>query len=304
MNGFLQQLQFLRPGLNDLVEIVIVFLLVYRILLLIRQTRAMQMLLGVLLLAGLYLLAVILDLSLIRRILEALLQYGAIAALVVFQPEMRAALARLGQSRLVTVIGSNRQERIVDRLVEGAEQLARAGVGAILAVQRETGLREYARTGKNVEAVLSPELLGTIFAHNSPLHDGAVVIVGDTIQAAGAILPLTQHPVSDRSLGTRHRAAIGLSEETDAIVVVVSEETSRISVAHRGTLEIGVSGDRLRQRLELLLPGAGGGGTRPGGSDGLGLTWSPTNAARCRAGRVLLSPASAAAPDLPAPSRA
>ncbi len=258
MNGFLQQLQFLRPGLNDLVEIVIVFLLVYRILLLIRQTRAMQMLLGVLLLAGLYLLAVILDFSLIRRILEALLQYGAIAALVVFQPEMRAALARLGQSRLVNVIGSNRQERIVDRLVEGAEQLARAGVGAILAVQRETGLREYARTGKSVEAVLSPELLGTIFAHNSPLHDGAVVIVGDTIQAAGAILPLTQHTVSDRSLGTRHRAALGLSEETDAIVVVVSEETSRISVAYRGTLETGVSGDRLRERLELLLPGAGG----------------------------------------------
>ena len=263
MNGFLQQLQFLRPGLNDLVEIVIVFLLVYRILLLIRQTRAMQMLLGVLLLAGLYLLAVILDFSLIRRILEALLQYGAIAALVVFQPEMRAALARLGQSRLVTLIGSNRQERIVDRLVAGAEQLARAGVGAILAVQRETGLREYARTGKSINAVLSPELLGTIFAQNSPLHDGAVVIVGDTIQAAGAILPLTQHPVSDRSLGTRHRAAIGLSEETDAIVVVVSEETSRISVAYRGTLEIGVSSDRLRERLELLLPGAGAGGLGP-----------------------------------------
>ena len=134
MNGFLQQLQFLRPGWNDLIEIVIVFLLVYRLLLLIRETRAMQMLLGVLLLAGLYLLSVILDLSLIRRLIEALFQYGAIAALVVFQPEMRAALARLGQSRLVSMLGSTREARIVDRLVEGAEQLSRSGVGAILAV--------------------------------------------------------------------------------------------------------------------------------------------------------------------------
>ena len=262
MNGFLQQLQFLRPGWNDLVEIVIVFLLVYRILLLIRETRAMQMLLGVLLLAGLYLLAVILDFSLIRRLIEALLQYGAIAALVVFQPEMRAALARLGQSRLVTMMGSNREERIVDQLVEGTEQLARSGVGAILAVQRETGLREYAQTGKSVEAVLSAELLGTIFARNSPLHDGAVIIVGDTIQAAGAILPLTQNPVGDSSMGTRHRAAIGLSEETDAIVIVVSEETSRISIAHRGRIQSGVNGERLRDVLELSLPQSAPSGLR------------------------------------------
>ena len=259
MNGFLQQVQFLRPGWDDLVEIVIVFLLVYRILLLIRETRAMQMLLGVLLLAGMYLLAVVLDFSLIRRLIEALLQYGAIAALVVFQPEMRAALARLGQNRLLRILGSTREARIVDRLVESAEQLARAGVGAILAVQRETGLREYARTGRKVEAVLSAELLGTIFATSSPLHDGAVIIVGDTIHAAGAILPLTQNPVSDRSLGTRHRAAIGLSEETDAIVIVVSEETSRISIAYRGRIEIGVDGERLREMLELSLPHAAAG---------------------------------------------
>jgi len=254
MNGFFQQLQFLSPGWTDLVEIAIVSLLIYRILLLIRQTRAMQMLFGILLLAGLYLLAVILGLSLIRRLIEALLQYGAIAALVVFQPEMRAALARLGQSRLVRLLGSTRQERIVDRLVQGVEQLSQSGVGAIVAVQRETGLKEYAQTGSSVEAMLSPELLGTIFAPHSPLHDGAVIIVGDQIKAAGAILPLTQNTVRDRSLGTRHRAAIGLSEETDAIVIVVSEETSRISVAYRGSIELGVDGNRLRQLLERTLP--------------------------------------------------
>ena len=254
MNGFFQQLQLLSPGWTDLVEIAIVSLLIYRILLLIRETRAMQMLVGILLLAGLYLMAVIAGLSLIRRLIEALLQYGAIAALVVFQPEMRAALARLGQSRLVRMLGSARQERIVDRLVEGVEQLSQSGVGAIVAVQRETGLKEYAQTGSGVEAMLSAELLGTIFAPHSPLHDGAVIIVGDQIKAAGAILPLTQNPVRDRSLGTRHRAAIGLSEETDAIVIVVSEETSLISVAYRGSIELGVDGNRLRQLLESTLP--------------------------------------------------
>lgn len=254
MNGLLRQLQFLSPGWNDLVEIVIVSVLIYRILLLIRQTRAMQMLFGILLLAGLYLMAVIADFSLIRRLIEALLQYGAIAALVVFQPEMRAALARLGRSRLVGLLGSAREARLVDRLVEGVEQLSRSGVGAIVAVQRETGLREYAQTGRGVEAVVSPELLGTIFAPQSPLHDGAVIIVGDKIKAAAAILPLTQNPVRDRSLGTRHRAAIGLSEETDAVVIVVSEETSRISVAYGGGIETGVDGERLRQLLERTVP--------------------------------------------------
>ena len=167
MNGLLRQLQFLSPGWNDLVEIVIVSVLIYRILLLIRQTRVMQMLFGILLLAGLYLMAVIADFSLIRRLIEALLQYGAIAALVVFQPEMRAALARLGRSRLVGLLASAREARLVDRLVEGVEQLSQAGVGAIVAVQRETGLREYAQTGRSVEAVVSPELLSTIFAPQS-----------------------------------------------------------------------------------------------------------------------------------------
>lgn len=254
MKGFLRQLQFLSPGWNDLVEIVIVSVLIYRILLLIRQTRAMQMLFGILLLAGLYLMAVIAGFSLIRRLIEALLQYGAIAALVVFQPEMRAALARLGQSRLVRLLGPAREARLVDRLVEGVEGLSRSGVGAIVAVQRETGLREYAQTGRSVEAVLSPELLATIFAPRSPLHDGAVIVVGDKIKAAAAILPLTSNPVRDRSLGTRHRAAIGLSEETDAVVIVVSEETSLISVACRGSIEIGVDGERLRQLLERTVP--------------------------------------------------
>lgn len=256
MGGFIQQLQFLQPGWGDLVEIFLVSFLVYRLLLLIQETRAMQMLLGILLLVAMYLGAVLVDFRLIRTLLQGLLQIGAIAALVVFQPELRAALARLGQSRIVRLLGSATEARIVDQLIEGVEQLARARLGAILVIQRDVGLKEYAETGRLVEAKVSPEMLSTIFAHGSPLHDGAVIIVGNTIHVAGAILPLTQNPIKDRSLGTRHRAAIGLSDETDAVVLVVSEETSRISVAYRGRLEMGVDAARLREYLEVTSPGA------------------------------------------------
>ncbi|NNM31455.1 MAG: TIGR00159 family protein [Gemmatimonadetes bacterium] len=254
MRGLIQQLQFLQPGWGDLIEILLVSYLVYRLLLLIQETRAMQMLVGVLLLGALYLISVLADFRLIRTLLGALLQYGAIAALVVFQPELRAALARLGQSRVLRLLGTVKDERTRDQLIEGIEQLSKARLGAIVAIQREVGLKEYAETGSAVGAQISRDLLTTIFSHGSPLHDGAVIVVGDMIQTAGAILPLSQNPVKDRSLGTRHRAAIGLSEETDAIVIVVSEETSRISVAYRGRLEMGVDADRLREYMEVASP--------------------------------------------------
>ncbi len=257
MGGFLQQLRFLTPGWTDLIEIAIVFFLFYRILLFMRDTRAMRMLLGIGVVAGMYLLAVILDFAVIRTLLAALLQYGVIAALVVFQPEMRAALTRLGETRLARLLAPGPKAGVVDQLVDGALRLARAGCGAILAVQRETGLRDYAQEGSRVDALLSTELLETIFNAKSPLHDGAVIVTGDRITAAGVILPLTQNPVADRTLGTRHRAAIGLSEETDAVVIVVSEETSRISVAQHGRIETSVDERRLRHVLESAMPAGG-----------------------------------------------
>jgi diadenylate cyclase len=254
MRGVWEQIQFLTPGWTDLIEIAIVAALVYRLLLLLQRTRAMQMILGVGLLAGVYLLATFLNLDLIGTILETLFQYGAIAALVVFQPELRAALARLGQSNMFRIFMKLESRQVVDELVEAAEQLSRSKVGAIIAIENEVGLDEYARTGSPVQARVSAEILTTIFTPHSPLHDGAVIIKGDTIEAAGAILPLTQTPVADKSLGTRHRAALGLSEESDALVVVVSEETSRMSVAQAGRLELGVDAERLRQLLEGTLP--------------------------------------------------
>jgi diadenylate cyclase len=138
---------------------------------------------------------------------------------------------------------------VVDELVDAVTELARLKRGAIIAIQGEVGLEEYADTGSPVDAPLSAEMLKTIFTPYTPLHDGAVILNGGRIATAGAILPLTQLPVRDKSLGTRHRAAMGLSEETDATVIVVSEETSRISVARGGRMEVGVDETRLREIL-------------------------------------------------------
>jgi len=253
MSRFWGHLQFLQPGWGDLFEILIVAVLFYRLLLLIQRTRAMQMLLGALLLVGAYFVALILDFTLIRYLLETMFQYGAIAALVVFQPELRSGLARLGQSQLVRYLRSMEESQEADELIEAITELSRLKRGAIVAIQRDVGLEEYAETGSPVGAPVSAEMLKTIFTPYTPLHDGAVIINGGRIVTAGAILPLTQLPVRDKSLGTRHRAALGLSEETDALVVVVSEETSRISVAQGGRMEVGVDEVRLREILTGVL---------------------------------------------------
>lgn len=256
MDALWAQLRFLRPGWGDLVEIAIVSALLYRLLLLIHRTRAMQMLLGVLLLGAIYFMAERLDLILIRTILAYVFQYGAIAVLVVFQPELRTGLARLGQSRMFRMFSSLEQSAVVDEVVDAVEQLARSRIGAIIALEGDVGLDEYALSGSKVDARISAEMIMTIFTPYSPLHDGAVIIRGDHIWAAGAILPLTQYVLPDKSLGTRHRAALGLSEETDAVVIVVSEETARVSVARRGRLERDVDSDRLRELLTGTLPEA------------------------------------------------
>jgi diadenylate cyclase len=249
-----EQLQLLRPGWTDLAEILVVAFLLYRILLVIQRTRAMQILLGVVLLAIAYGVAGALELILVRTLLEAFFQYGAIAALVVFQPELRAALARLGQSRMIRVFQRLETSQVADEVVEAVQRLARSRVGAIIAIEQEVALDEYAETGSSVHARVSAEMIATIFTPYSPLHDGAILIRGDEIRTAGAILPLTQSSVPDRSLGTRHRAALGLSEETDAVVIVVSEESSQLSVALGGRLERDVTPERIREILVGVLP--------------------------------------------------
>jgi diadenylate cyclase len=248
------QLRFFLPGWLDLVEIVIVAFLLYRVLLIIQRTSAMQILLGLLVLAATYLVSQVLRLTLIEYILETVFEYGVIAGLVVFQPELRTTLSRLGQSRLIRLVNPMQEDQLIDEIVRGVEELSRKKMGAIIAIEQEVGLDEYAQSGSRERVTVSSEMLQTIFTPGSPLHDGAVIVVGDEIRAAGAILPLTQYAVADKSLGTRHRAAIGLSEETDALVVVVSEETARVSVAQRGRLERDVESTRLREILGGALP--------------------------------------------------
>ena len=253
MPNLFDQFGFLAPDWKDLLEILVVGTVIYRILLVLAGTRAIQMLLGLVLLVGVYFLSRVLDLGLIRYVLENLFEFGAIAALVVFQPELRAALAHLGQNRILRLFTRLEETEVAEEIADAVGELARAKVGAILVIEREIGLDEYAESGTPLHARVSASLLNTIFTPYSPLHDGAVIIRGDTIIAAGAILPLTQFPIADKTIGTRHRAALGLSEETDALVVVVSEETATVSVAKRGQLERGIERERL---LDLISSGA------------------------------------------------
>ena len=257
----LEHFPFPTPSWRDVVQVVIVAFVLYRLLLFVVGTRALHILLGLLLLGLAYAAAVLFKFAMITYLLGLAFTYGAFALLVVFQPELRAALARLGRTRVLRYFYRGEAHQVAEEVAEAVDRLSRAGTGAIIALEGEVGLDDYLETGTALTASVSADLIATIFTPYSPLHDGAVLIRGDTIFGAGCILPLTQFPVEDKSLGTRHRAAIGLSEETDALVVVVSEETSAISVARRGALERGVSLVRLRELLASAsiarLPAAG-----------------------------------------------
>ena len=249
MRTLADYLGFLQLDWKDAIEILLVAYLIYRVLVLWTGTRAFQILVGLVLLVAVYAVAQLLELGLITAILSQAFTYGVFALIVVFQPELRNALAQLGRSRLWNVFARFEESEVVEEIVKAAERLARAKIGGIIAIEREVGLGEYADKGTRFEADVSSDLLTTIFTPYSPLHDGAVLIRGDKIMAAGAPLPLTQFPVRDKSLGMRHRAAIGLSEETDAYVVVISEETSQISLAVGGQLFRGMDQDHLRAHL-------------------------------------------------------
>jgi len=245
----LGQLPFPTPGWRDLLEILIVAYVVYALLRFMVGTRALQIVFGLLVLAVIYLLAFLLKLSMITYLLGVVFTYGVFAALVVFQPELRQALARLGQTPVFGLFGVGAGSAVAEEIATAVERLSRSATGAIIAVEREVRLDEYVPSGTAMRASVSADLLATIFSPYSPLHDGAVLVRGDEIVGAGCILPLTQNPVSDRSLGTRHRAALGLSEESDALVLVVSEETAIVSLARAGTLLRGLNADQVSALL-------------------------------------------------------
>lgn len=227
---------FLTFGWRDLVEIALVAYILYRGLLLISGTRALQMLAGIVVLVLAYAAAWVLKLTTLTWLLGLVFTYGAFAAIVIFQPELRAALANLGQRRLGFLLRRGEEEADAAAvLADTAFRLARLGLGAIVAVERGVSLAPLVQSGTALSMQVQPDLLTALFARSSPLHDGAVVVRGDRVIGAGCILPLTAAPL-DRGYGTRHRAALGLSEETDAVVLVVSEEREEVSIALNGQL--------------------------------------------------------------------
>jgi diadenylate cyclase len=250
----LQELRLLHPGWRDVLEVVLVAYVLYRVLLLFHGTRTLQIVTGLAMLLAAYAAAWLLKLDMITYILGFVFQYGAIALLVVFAPELRAALAHLGQARFARLFRQMEQREVAEEIVEAVERLSRSGIGAIIVIEREVPLDQYAESGSQMEAKISADLLTTIFTPYSPLHDGAVVVRGDTIIAAGCILPLSQKPLADRALGTRHRAALGLTDETDALVVVVSEERATVSIAERGRLWRDLSTAEVRDVLSGRTP--------------------------------------------------
>jgi diadenylate cyclase len=248
--------RFLPFSLTDLppltftaaIDIVIVAVLIYQFLLIIRGRRAVHVLLGVGVLALIYGVAVWAKLDLLRTILATLAPYTPIALIVMFQAELRRALARLGRRPFLGVSQIERRE-LSQEVMLAVSRMSQNKIGALIVLERKIGLRTFVESGVNLDASVSRDLLCSIFHPGGTLHDGAVIIQGDRITAAACFLPLTTNPLLVTELGTRHRAAIGISEESDCIAIVVSEETGKVSVASFGEIEIHVPLERVEQLL-------------------------------------------------------
>ena len=240
-----------------ILDIAIVAILIYKIISMVRGTRAEQLLKGIALLLVLNVLCRFLQLTTVTWILDQVQTLLLIAIPVVFQPELRKFLEQLGNSTLIPGNRKNREdeavEQIIGQLVPFLMNAGRTHTGALIALQQEVGLNEYVDTGIRVDGVLSQQLLGNIFIVNTPLHDGAVIIKDNTILAASCYLPLSEKKSISKSLGTRHRAGIGLSEVSDAIVCIVSEETGAVSVAEHGELYYNLTENQLRHILMTRL---------------------------------------------------
>ena len=246
-------------GWNNLLDIAIVGIFVYYVLVLIRGTRAVQLLLGVVVIVAIYGLAVVLKLTLTALVLQGLSVVALFAVVVVFHPELRRALGQLGRlgplNRLLTPQSTEESlDKLVDELVRAALIISANRHGALIVVERGTGLQDYSETGVPVNGRLTAELLASIFMVRSPLHDGAVIVRGTTIVAAACLLPLEELPErAAHRYGMRHRAALSISSQTDAVVVVVSEETQAISIASNGRIIGGLDEERLRRVLASLV---------------------------------------------------
>ena len=245
--------EFIEFGFKDLIDIIVVAFIIYQVLKLTRGTRSAQIIIGLLLLAGIAFASYWFQLEGLTWLFSTLATFGIIVLVVVFQPELRSALANIGQNRLIRMFVTIEEKKTLDEVTRAALKMSELGYGALIVIERRTGLRNYSETGKAVNAELSSELLITLFAPYTPLHDGAVIIAGDSIEAAAASLPLTHNPRYNKLYGMRHKAAIGVSELSDAVVVVVSEESNGLSIAFDGTLESNIPKAEFSSRLAAYL---------------------------------------------------
>jgi diadenylate cyclase len=236
----------------SILDVVLVAILIYQFLSLVRGTRAAPMLVGVATLGLAFYFARLGELRTLNWLLSTLLPFVVFALIVVFQSEIRHALANLG-SRVSLMRSSSSVADVYDDIVLAANLFSQNQTGALIVIEREIGLRTYIESGVALDARLSYDLLATVFRPSAPLHDGAVIVQRDRIAAAACFLPLSMNPVLSTQLGTRHRAGIGITEETDAVAVIISEETGTISMAVAGSIERDLTVERLRERLSHLL---------------------------------------------------
>ncbi len=243
---------------TDVVEIIILTFLAYHILVWIKNTRAWALLKGVTVVAVFILIAAVFRMNTILWIVKNVFSIAAIAMVVMLQPELRKAMEELGRKNLFSSIlpfdaGKSDEGRFSDRtlneIVKASVEMGKVKTGALIVIEKEQSLSEYERTGIDVDGIVSSQLLINIFEHNTPLHDGAVIVRGNRIVSATCYLPLSYNMALSKELGTRHRAGVGISEVTDSMTVIVSEQTGKISVAYNGQLDRGLDAERLRARL-------------------------------------------------------
>ena len=266
--------------IRAVIDILLVAALFYRMLTLGKGTRSAQMFVGLFVIVLIGFAARYFDLLAVRWIADSLKTVWLIVFVILFQPELRHALAQFGRTRYFRSLVRGEAYGVLGEVVRAVESLGQRRHGALIVMERNIGLRNFVETGTRIDARVSAELLVTVFSPGSPLHDGAVIIREDTLIAASCILPLSSNPLSAISLGTRHRAALGLSDETDAAIVVVSEQTGAISVAYRGVLYSRLDGGQLRSELarifrirpqeEVLAAPPASSGQDPGGEQAAG----------------------------------
>jgi len=246
-----------QSSIKDIADVLIVSYLIYRVILLVRGTRAVQLLKGILLLVVTWALSTALNLYTLQWLMNQVFYLGIFTVLIIFQPELRRALEQLGRGKLFTRSSTEEQDvsHRINEVMKAVNHLARRKIGALIVFERETGLSEYIESGIKMESSISSELLINVFIPNTPLHDGAVILRGNQIMAAGCYLPLSENPFISKELGTRHRAGIGMSEVSDAISVIVSEETGQVSLAMNGQIVRNIKEESLISKLfEELRP--------------------------------------------------